>query len=187
MHLLKENKLCDTTTIANDDHYCTNETEYECTYQWRDGKENDGKNGRERERKRKKPARKRKKNTASKSTQIEKKKSQRCRTKKKISISDVTRNQITSFWIKRIMLKNKVIKRSHRLESLVHSAHDQIHIQMPSVRLPLSPKSTALVRSFIIFSSVYIRTTKKPKIHNRTYQYYYTFNCLSFHIFGVTF
>lgn len=73
---------------------------------------------------------------------------------KKISISDVTRNQITSFWIKRIMLKNKVIKRSHRLESLVHTAHDQIHIQIPSVRPSLSPKSTALVRSFIICSSV---------------------------------
>lgn len=39
---------------------------------------------------------------------------------KKISISDVTRNPITSFWIKRIMVKNEVIKCFSSFDKLVH-------------------------------------------------------------------
>lgn len=99
---------------------------------------------------------------------------------KKISISDVTRNPITSFWIKRIMVKNEVIKCFSSFDKLVH---DPIcHCALLSFYRPIT----------ILFLSLFLHPNRfYPSLahcaENPPKQYYYTFNCLSFHIFDITF
>lgn len=108
----------------------------------------------------------------------------------------MTRNQITSFWIKRMKLKNKVIKRSRddgtsaRSNShLASSSFLPISCHSFSTHSSLSMIALAFFINFTSFSHHFFwvcSCDKKPKSNNSK-QYYYTFNCLSFHIFDVTF
>lgn len=111
----------------------------------------------------------------------------------------MTRNPITSFWIKRIMLKNKVIKSTRALKQKTEHT-TQIHMLKRQSFLSSLVRPSFSFHNFVSFAK---RTKKKSSNRSRhdlhlkcdesarslskqpqpKAEYYYTFNCLSFHIF----